>query len=259
MAKSGGLGLGLGRLGLLSLTGIGLAALAGWLLTERAGSAGAPQALLALDPPTLATLFPKREAFQYDPPVAGSYELPAIKPMPDSTLVSSSGELVRLSKLTQGRQTLIAFVYLNCADAEGCPLAMATLWQLHDSSALRPALSRELQLVTISFDPARDTPQALDAIVQAMQADLALDQKLPWHFLTGQSREGLEPLLEAFGQPVHTSQTPGKINHLLRLFLVDKHGQIRNVYGLGSIDPRLIMTDVATLLIQSKSQDKSDH
>lgn len=247
MAKSRGLGL-------LGLLGIGVAALTGWLANDRAGSAGMPQALSTLDPPTLATLFPRREAFQYEPPVAGSYELPAIKPMPDSTLVNSNGESVRLSKLTQGRQTLIAFVYLNCADAEGCPLAMATLWQLHDSSALRPVLSQQLQLITISFDPARDTPQALDAIVQAMQADIALDQKLPWHFLTGQTRESLEPLLKAFGQPVHKSQTPGKMNHLLRLFLVDRHGQIRNVYGLGSIDPRLIMTDVATLLMQDKSE-----
>lgn len=210
---------------------------------------------MALDPPTLANLFPRRDAFQYEPPVAGSYELPAIKPMPDATLLDSKGELVKLARLAQGRQTLIAFVYLNCADAEGCPLAMATLWQLHDSSAQRPALSRELQLITISFDPARDTPQALDAIVQTMQADLALDKKIRWQFLTGQSRKSLAPLLAAFGQPIHTSKAPGKINHLLRLFLVDRHGQIRNVYGLGSIDPRLIMTDVATLLMQ----DKSDH
>ena len=238
--------------GLLGLFSIALVGLFLWF----AGFVSVPgrdaAARFALNGPSLAALFPQAEAFQYDPPVAGSYELPAIKPMPSSELIGSNGAAVKLSEITAGRHSLIAFVYLNCADAEGCPLAMATLWQLHDASAQQPALREQLQLITISFDPSRDTPQALDAIVQAMQADQALAQKLSWHFLTGKSRESLAPLLKAFGQPVHASQTPGKINHLLRLFLVDKQGMIRNIYGLGSIDPRLIMTDVATLLMQEQ-------
>ncbi|MFK7965167.1 MAG: SCO family protein [Burkholderiaceae bacterium] len=239
--------------GLLGLAGIVLAGL--FLLLSEFGPALDRDAAVksALNGPSLAALFPKAEAFQYDPPAAGSYELPVIKPMPDSELVGSDGAAVKLSKLTDGRQSLIAFVYLNCADAEGCPLAMATLWQLHDASAQQPALREHLQLITISFDPSRDTPQALNAIVEAMQADQALAQKLSWRFLTGESRESLMPLLQAFGQPINTSQTPGKINHLLRLFLVDKQGMIRNIYGLGSIDPRLIMTDVATLLMQEQA------
>jgi len=34
------------------------------------------------------------------------------------------------------------------------------------------------------------------------------------------------------------------------MYLVDRRGYIRNVYGLGLIDPRLLMTDVQTLLME---------
>jgi len=34
------------------------------------------------------------------------------------------------------------------------------------------------------------------------------------------------------------------------VFLVDRKGNIRNIYGLDLIDPRLLMTDIETLLLE---------
>ena len=226
--------------GLAALVGLGL----WWFL------AGPPVAPVPVSPAALAGLFPRSAGFQYEPPEAGSYELPAIKTAPDGGLLDHTGAPVRLRELTDGKKTLLAFVYLNCADAEGCPLAMATLWQIFDKSAQWAGLREQLQLVTISFDPQRDTPAALNSIVQSMQADRDLDRKILWRFLTGRSTASLRPLLEGFGQTVNVAREPGKFNHLLRLYLLDEQGDIRNIYGLGSIDPRLIMTDVATLAMQ---------
>jgi protein SCO1/2 len=73
---------------------------------------------------------------------------------------------------------------------------------------------------------------------------------MDWHFLTGTSEEDLKPLLAGFGQVVERGADLGRINHTLRLFLVDADGRIRNIYGLGTMDPRLLMSDIATLLLE---------
>lgn len=197
----------------------------------------------------LASAFNSLEGFSYEPPEPGTYSLPAIKPAPDARLLNHEARPVELSSLLGDRYTLVSFVYLNCADTEGCPLAMATLWELFDSSARVPGLRDKMQLVTISFDPARDTPEALSLVVDRLSADRHRSKKIDWHFLTGQSAKDIEPLLAGFGQSVNRSGDGQTINHLLRLFLLDRAGQIRNVYGLGSIDPRLIVADVQTLMI----------
>ncbi len=203
---------------------------------------------------SLASLFPRRASFDYQPPRAGTYQLPAVKPAPDAVLLDHTGAPIHLAEQLAGRHALVSFVYLNCADAQGCPVAMATLYEIHDASAQRPSLRQDLQLVTISFDPERDTPEALGAVAAALQADRHSGRKIAWRLFTGTDRPMLEPLLAAYGQPVQAGRSPGEINHLLRMFLIDREGNIRNVYGLGSIDPRLVMTDVETLLIGEQAQ-----
>lgn len=56
------------------------------------------------------------------------------------------------------RITVMSFIYTRCAVAEACPFATGVLMQLHRASADDPALARELRLVSMSFDPANDTP-----------------------------------------------------------------------------------------------------
>ncbi|MGB7302317.1 MAG: SCO family protein [Burkholderiaceae bacterium] len=200
--------------------------------------------------PRLVDGFSSLKAFPYEPPEPGSYQLPALKTVPTGSLLNHESVPVELDKLLRGRYSLVSFVYLNCSDAQGCPLAMSTLWQLHSDSKKFPTLRNDLQLATISFDPRRDTPASLNMIVESMAQDRERKKKLDWHFLTGTSVEAIKPLLAGFGQAVGRNGDSVTINHLLRMFLVDRQGQIRNVYGLGSIDPRLIITDVQTLLIQ---------
>ena len=43
----------------------------------------------------------------------------------------------------------------------------------------------------------------------------------------------------------------GPYNHPLRVYLIDGQKRIRNIYSYGLLDPRLVMTDVRTLLIEA--------
>lgn len=188
----------------------------------------------------------------YDPPAPGTYTLPVIKPAADGALLDSSGKLVRLAELTRGRITVLSFIYTRCAAAKACPMATGVLMQLHRESAEDAALAKEMRLVSMSFDPANDTPERMaEYSTLASQRPTAA----PWHFVTTRSQGDLQPILSAYVQAVDKKQNPldpaGPLNHTLRVFLVDAAGSIRNIYSAGTLDPRLVLADVRTLIMEN--------
>ena len=44
----------------------------------------------------------------------------------------------------------------------------------------------------------------------------------------------------------------GPLNHTLRVFLIDRAGNIRNIYSSGTLDPRLVLADVRTLMMEKR-------
>ena len=197
-----------------------------------------------------SAVFEPSEEFQFDPPAPGSYRLNAIKRAPDGEVLDIHGTARSLREIMQGKISLVSFVYLNCGDINGCPLAMATLFDMHDTSLRIPELRGDVQLLTISFDPERDTVEAIEAFAYPVTSDPSAAKKLEWQVLTTTGQDALQPILDGFGQVVDRSPDQEQISHVLRVYLVDREGNIRNIYGLGLIDPRLLMTDVETLLME---------
>ena len=188
----------------------------------------------------------------YNAPTPGSYVLPVIKPAADGALLDSAGKPIRLAELTRGRITVISFIYTRCAAGKACPYATGVLMQLHRESAADVTLAKSLRLVSMSFDPANDTPERMAAYSGlASQRPTAA----PWHFVTPRSQDELDPILAAYGQAVDKKQNPldptGPLNHTLRVFLVDAAGNIRNIYSSGTLDPRLVLADIRTLMLES--------
>ncbi|WP_282608980.1 SCO family protein [Pelagibius sp. Alg239-R121] len=200
-----------------------------------------------------ADLFEKTEEYNFDPPVPGSYALPPLKQAPDGQVLDFVGRETELAGLLKGKISLVSFVYVLCSDENGCPIAMSTLFNIHEASAELPALRDDVQLVTISFDPERDTPEAMASFAYPVLSDAEKESKLDWRFLTTSGNRALKPIIDGFGQAIDRSGDEDVINHLLRMYLVDRSGRIRNVYGLGMIDPRLLMTDIETLMMEEVS------
>jgi len=199
---------------------------------------------------SIATLFPMGEDFDFTPPVSGSYKLHTLKPAPGGSVLTTDGTRQELSDVLADKISLVSFVYLMCGDVNGCPLATSTLFDIYDTSMLAPILHDHVQLLTISFDPDRDTVEAIESFSYPILQDDEADQKVVWRVLTTENQAALKPILDGFGQVVDRSNDEDRLNHLLRMFLVDRKGNIRNIYGLGLIDPRLLMTDIETLLLE---------
>jgi protein SCO1/2 len=201
-----------------------------------------------------ASDFPRDGDFDYDPPEAGSYALPVVKVAADGALLDTNNKAVNLRDLTHGRVTVLSFIYTRCAAPKACPYATGVLGRLHDVTAKDKTLAKNMRLVSISFDPDYDTPQHLAAYSENVR-----DEKsgCEWRFVTAKSRPDLEPILAAYDQAVDKKSNPadpqGPLYHTMRVFLIDREGRIRNIYSSGTLDPRLVLADVKTLLLEESS------
>lgn len=205
---------------------------------------------LAHDPASKVEIEGPADAYVYELAAPGTYALPRIRQAAGAALLDENGKAVDLGALYKGRLTILAFMYLRCGDV--CPLAMTRMADLQVLAAEDPVLSKKLQLISLSFDPAYDTPERMAEHGRAMRLP---DAGAPdWLFLTSQSEAALAPVLKAYNQPVGRKADPddpsGPLAHLLRVFLIDGQGSIRNIYSADFLDPRLLMNDLKTLLME---------
>ena len=196
--------------------------------------------------------FPRVEDYDYEAPEPGSYKLPVVKAAADGAVLDSTGRSLRLRELTRARVTVMSFIYTRCAAAKACPYATGVLAELHRVSADDPALAANLRLVSISFDPEGDKPEQM-AAYSALAA--GRPGAAEWRFITAPSRAELRPILKAYGQAVDKRADPedpeGPLYHTLRVFVIDRAGNIRNIYSAGTLDPRLVLADVRTLMLEA--------
>ncbi|MET8749787.1 SCO family protein [Streptomyces sp. NPDC059104] len=82
---------------------------------------------------------------------------------PELVLTDTTGKPWNLREQTKGRPTLIYFGYTNCPDV--CPLTMSNIAVA--KKALPQADRDKLQVVFVTTDPERDTPDSLGAWLRA--------------------------------------------------------------------------------------------
>ncbi len=184
-------------------------------------------------------------------PEPGSYELPPIGTVTEHRLLDPDGHPAALLARDPGALALVSFVYTHCPDV--CPSALAVLQAVDRRLAADPQLAPHVRLVTVSFDPAHDTPERMGVLRRALapQAD--------WRFLTARSGAELEPVLEDYGQDVLAlvdarGHATGLLRHVLKVFLVDARGQVRNIYSAGFLSEDLLLRDLRTLRLEQAPQ-----
>jgi cytochrome c peroxidase len=187
----------------------------------------------------------------YTLPEPGSYSLPVIRRVGDHPLIDASGRETSLFALKGNRAAVVAFVYMSCAEATGCPFSMAVLHRLDSELAADRGLSARVALLTVSFDPERDTPEKLAELRELHHP------KSDWRFATTAGQGDLQPLLADFGQSVAKLHFPdgrwsGLFRHVLKVFLLDEENRVRNIYSVGFLDADLVLTDLRTLLVAGK-------
>jgi cytochrome oxidase Cu insertion factor (SCO1/SenC/PrrC family) len=189
-------------------------------------------------------------------PAPGTYNLDRIQRAPFSLVREGSGFPHLLSSFTTGNITLLGFFYGQCSDPKGCPLAWGAFEIVRERIKADPALHGQVRLVFFSFDPLHDTPQTLELFANRYKADAEI---VPWHFITSWSDVFLRSTLQSFGQEISAqTDTLGEkrvvIDHLLKVFLIDREGWVREIYTSAFLNPDVLIGDIQTLLLEeSKS------
>jgi protein SCO1/2 len=154
------------------------------------------------------------------------YFQPIGKEAPDFTLEDAEGRAVGLEDL-RGKVVVLHFVYTNCPDV--CPLHAERIAEIQEMVNRTPM--RELvQFVTITTDPANDTPDVLREYGPAHGLD-----PVNWLFLTsGPDRDGgtTRDLAERFGHRFIETENGYQI-HGVVTHVIDPEGRWRaNFHGL---------------------------
>ena len=192
-------------------------------------------------------LAPGYGPLEYEPPAAGSYQLPPLGTAGDGNVLDSNGTPWRLRQLTGDKLVLMGFIYTHCPDINGCPLASFVMKQVQSRLANDAELASQVRLLSLSFDPELDTPAALRDYAQHFRR-----KDFDWRFLTTASEQELQPILDSYGQfRVKNYDGEGKysgsMSHILRVYLVDRQRRIRNIYSTGFLHADTVINDLRTL------------
>jgi cytochrome oxidase Cu insertion factor (SCO1/SenC/PrrC family) len=187
---------------------------------------------------------------EFVPPAPGTYVLHHIMSAPEGTVLGLDGRAAPLSRYTREKITLLGFIYTTCSDPEGCPLAYRVFEALKDAIAQRPGLHGKVRFVTLSFDPARDTPEVMSRYAGSRAVEKA--NGLRWYFLTTRSARELLPLVEGFGQDVRRTRSGRELSHVLKVFLIDRGGDVREIYSSNFLHPQVVLNDIETLLAEER-------
>lgn len=186
---------------------------------------------------------PGYAALPYASPEPGSYALPVLRQAADGAVREDGGRATSLHALFDGRLVVLSFIFTHCADPNGCPLASFVMRQIGRKAAATPELAGKVRLVSLSFDPARDTPARL--------AEYAASFRKPgmdWHFVTTDDEQTLLPLLAAYGQSIQRDPDGSAFSHQLRVFLIDPQRNIRNEYSTAFLHADTVLADLLTVL-----------
>ena len=136
-----------------------------------------------------------------------------VQPASEFTLTSQAGATIHLSDF-RGKYVLIFFGFTNCTSE--CPLTMGFLKQMHDRLGL---LADQTQVILISTDPARDTPEALGTFLSHFD---------PSFIGLTSSMSVLQSVWKAYGVTVLDNGE----THSSYLYLIDPQGNLVATYPL---------------------------
>jgi protein SCO1/2 len=150
-------------------------------------------------------------------------ELPVYWDVPAFRLLDQDGRPFSLADAA-GHPWVAGFIFTRCAGV--CPVMSGRM------AAIQRRLPEGARLLSITVDPAHDTPDTLKSYAQRVGAGPR------WSFLTG-PRDELHRLavagfkLEAMEAPPGAPAADGPFLHSGKLALVDAEGRIRGYYDSG--------------------------
>jgi len=140
--------------------------------------------------------------------------------MPDYTFTNEVGKIVRLSDF-KGRAYALNFIFTRCPFPTYCPRQSKGFNEAQDKLKSMPGGLTNWHFLSITIDPAYDTPARLKGYAATYHADPAR-----WTFLTG-DLEDITAIGEQVGLQFWRERPDALPNHNVRTVVVDAAGRIQ--------------------------------
>ncbi len=155
---------------------------------------------------------------QYHVPAAGDA-------VPDFKLLDQSGKTVGLQTY-RGKVVLLTFIYTRCPLADFCPRMSSNFAEIDKGLAGDKAAYAKTHLLSVSFDPAYDTPAVLRSYGGAHTGKFTNEDFAHWSF-AAPSLADLPKMEEWFDVGVTgDSAAPESIQHSLSTVLIGRDGKV---------------------------------
>lgn len=188
-------------------------------------------------------------------PAPGTYKLDRIQKVGNGFVIEDSvWQPHLLSSYTTGKITLFSFFYGTCRDPVGCPATWSAFESIQSDLEKEKQLNGRVRLLFLSLDPVVDTPELLSLYKGKSTPEV------PWRFITTWSRWFLRPIMRSMNLTVtyeadKNGTRTGDIYHMVRVYLIDADGWVREIYATGFFDPHVVVNDIKSLVMEENAQN----
>ena len=182
------------------------------------------------------------------PPV--QYHVPQLgDPVPDFRFLNQSNREISLKQF-RGKVLVLTFIYTRCTSSQFCPLMSRNFAHLDQLLATDPGLYAKTHLLSISFDPAYDTPAVLYSYGGAYTGRYTKETFQHWDF-AAPSPARLASLLQWFD--VAVTRSNGKVvAHSVSTAVIGPDGKIRAWYPTNTWTPQQALKDIQQIVQKEK-------
>lgn len=165
------------------------------------------------------------------------------KEVPDFSLVNQDGKKFSL-KAYRGKALAVTFIYRECPLPEFCIKMSRHFSDMANQIAAQPEAKDKIRLLSISFDPERDTPEKLKQYGLGYLGRDAKDDFTVWQLAVGPDKD-VRSIADFFGLRYETDATDKtQINHSLVTAVISPEGKVARIFTGGHWMPDQILSEL---------------
>jgi len=163
--------------------------------------------------------------------------------VPNFTLRNQDNREIRVQNY-RGRTLLLTFIYTRCPVPDYCTLMSDNFAQIDRMLSQDAGLYEKTHLLSISIDPAYDTPQVLRSYGAAHTERYQNETFAHWEFAGG-TTEQVKEIAEYFGLTYFPEKD--QIIHALRTVIINPDGKVAKIYSGNDWKPEEVVEEMTNM------------
>jgi len=173
------------------------------------------------------------------------------KPVPDFTLTNQDGKRISIKDF-KGKALAITFIYAKCPLPEYCIKMSTNFSDVANQVMANPELKDKFRLLSISFDPANDTPEKLRSYGLGYLGKNAKPDFSVWQLAVGKDAE-VRKVADFFGLRYEIDPNDkANFNHSLRTAVISPDGNVHKILPGNEWTPAELLREIEAASANAK-------